>query len=92
MNPFKQAQILRERAKQLEPIALKSIPEIIDEYLQQKLLGTPHIWRGIRVRADAKGGVVFEVDGLTYDAVDNVPDEEVRQLIKGAIAEWDSKR
>ena len=92
MNPFKQAQVLRERAKLLEPIPLKSIPEIIDEYLQQKLLGTPHIWRGIRVRSDAKGGVVFDVDGLTYDAVDSVPDEEVRNLIKGAIAEWDAKR
>jgi hypothetical protein len=92
MNPFKQAQVLRQRAKQLEPIQLKSIPEIIDEYLQQKLLGTPHIWRGIRVRSDAKGAVVFEVDGLTYDAVDTVPDEEVRTLIKGAIAEWDAKR
>lgn len=92
MNPFRQAQVLRERAKQLEPIPLKSIPEIIDEYLQQKLLGTPHIWRGIRVRSDTKGAVVFEVDGLTYEAVDSVPDEEVRNLIKGAIAEWDTKR
>lgn len=92
MNPFKQAQVLRARAKQLEPIPLKSIPEIIDEYLQQKLLGTPHIWRGIRVRSDAKGGVVFDVDGLTYDAVDGVPDEEVRNLIKSAIAEWDTQR
>ena len=92
MNPFKQAQVLKERAKQLEPIQLKSIPEIIDEHLQQKLMGTPHIWRGIRVRSDVKGGVVFDVDGLTYDAVDSVPHEEVRNLIKGAIAEWDAKR
>jgi hypothetical protein len=92
MNPFKQARVLRERAKQLEPIPLKSIPEIIDEHLQQKLLGTPHIWRGIRVRGDAKGAVVFDVDGLTYDAVDAVPDEEVRNIIKSAIAEWDAQR
>ncbi len=92
MNPFKQAQVLRERARQLEPIPFKSIPEIIDDYLQQKLLGTPHIWRGIRVSSNAQGAVVFEVDGRPYDAVDAVPDEEVRNLIKGAIAEWDAKK
>jgi hypothetical protein len=92
MNPFKQAQVLRERAKQLEPIQLKSIPEIIDEYLQQKLLDTPHTRRGIRVSGNAKGAVVFEIDGRMYDAVDAVPDDDVRNLIKSAIAEWDSKK
>lgn len=92
MNPFKQAQVLRERAKQLEPIQLKSIPEIIDEYLQHKLLNTPHTRRGIRVSGNTQGGVVFEMDGRMYDAVEAVPDEEVRNLIKSAIAEWDAKK
>jgi hypothetical protein len=91
MNPFKQMRTLQERAKAPQP-TFKSIPDIIDEFLQQKLVGTPHMARGIKVRGDLKGGVVFELDGKTYDAVDAVPDPVVRDLIKKAIAEWDAKK
>lgn len=91
MNPFKQRQILRELEKRPAPV-FKSIPEIIDEHLQQKLLGTPHIWRGIRVKPGPKDSVQFEVDGQAYDAVDAVPDEAVRALLREAIAEWDAKK
>jgi hypothetical protein len=91
MNPFKQMKVLKEMEKR--PVApLQSIPEIIDEYLQHKLLGTPHIWRGIRVKPGPKDTVLFEVDGLAYDSVDGVPDETVRALLREAIAEWDAKK
>lgn len=91
MNPFKQRQILREMERRPAPV-FKSIPEIIDEHLQQKLLGTPHIWRGIRVKPGPKDSVLFEVDGQAYDSVDAVPDEAVRTLLREAIAEWDAKK
>lgn len=91
MNPFKQMRVLKELEKR--PVApLQSIPEIIDEYLQHKLLGTPHIWRGIRVKPGPKDTVQFEVDGQSYDAVEAVPDETVRALLREAIAEWDAKK
>jgi hypothetical protein len=91
MNPFKQRRILREMEKR-PPVQLKTIPEIIDEFLQQKLMGTPLIWRGIRVKADAKGMVLFEVDSQSYERVDDVPDEDVRTLIRAALAEWEKTR
>lgn len=91
MNPLKQMRVLREIEKRPQP-QLKSIPEHIDEFLQQKLLGTPYIWRGIRVRASATGTVEFEADGKTYESVDEVPDPEVRALIRAAVAEWEKTR
>ncbi len=91
MNPFKQRRILREMEKRPQ-VQLKTIPEIIDEFLQQKLMGTPLIWRGVRVKADPKGMVLFEVDGQSYERVDDVPDEDVRTLIRAALAEWEKTR
>jgi len=91
MNPFKQRRILRELEKR-PPVQLKTIPEIIDEFLQQKLMGTPLIWRGIRVKADAKGMVLFEVDSQSYERVDDVPDEDVRNVIRAALAEWEKTK
>jgi hypothetical protein len=91
MNPFKQMQVLRELNKaQAAPV--KSITEQIDEILQEKLSATPHHQRGIRVHSGPKGHALFSADGHDYDAVDNVPDAEVRGLIRAAVAEWEKKQ
>jgi hypothetical protein len=91
MNPFKQAQVLRELEK-TPPLKLKSMPEQIDEFLQDKILGTPLIRRGIHVSAGPRESVVFELDGKTYASVDDIPDPEVQTVIREAIAEWTQQR
>lgn len=88
MNPFKQMQVLRELAKNPPPPP-KSISEQIDEVLQNKILGTPLIHRGIHIRPGSRGEAVFDLDGQTYATVDDVPDEAVREVIRTAIAEWE---
>ena len=91
MNPFKQMLVLRELSKADVP-ALKSITEQIDEILQEKLAGTPHAERGIRMHSSPKGTALFHVDSQDYEAVDSVPDEAVRALIRTAVAEWEKKQ
>jgi hypothetical protein len=88
MNPFKQLQVLRELAKNPPPPP-KSIAEQIDEVLQGKLAGTPLLQRGIRMRPGPRGEAIFDLDGHSYPAVDEVPDADVRAVIRAAIAEWE---
>jgi len=91
MNPFKQMQVLRDMAKNPPP-APKTITEQIDEILQARLMETPHHQRGIRMHAGPKGNAIFNVDGAAYEAVDEVPDLEVRAIIRAAIAEWEKSQ
>ncbi len=91
MNPFKQMLVLRDLSKsQLPP--LKSIAEQIDDILQEKLATTPHSQRGIRVHSGPKGNALFRADGQDYEAVESVPDDEVRTLIREAVTEWEHKQ
>jgi hypothetical protein len=88
MNPFKQAQILRELSKNPPP-ALKTIPEQIDDFLQERILGTPLVRRGVHVRAGPNGDIVFDVEGKAYTSVGEVPDPDIQAVIRDAIAEWE---
>ncbi len=91
MNPFKQMAVLREMAKNPPPPP-KSITEQIDDVLQAQIIGTPMIHRGLHVMPGPRGDAIFEADGQSYASVDELPDVEVRDVIRAAIAEWESKR
>ncbi|MCC7361501.1 MAG: hypothetical protein IT317_18585 [Anaerolineales bacterium] len=91
MNPFKQMQVLRELAKNPPPEP-KTIAEQIDEVLQGRLAGTPLAERGLHIRPGPRGEALFDLDGESYPAVDDVPDLAVREALKGAIAAWEQAR
>ena len=91
MNPFKQMAVLREMAKNPPPPP-KTITEQIDEVLQARISGTPMIHRGLHVKPGPRGDAVFEADGQSYLSVDELPDVEVRDVIRAAVAEWESTR
>lgn len=63
--------------------------EEINEILQRSLAGTPD--RGVRLFPDAVGGVKVLVGVKSYEIKD-VPDEEIRDLIRQAVAEWEAKQ
>jgi hypothetical protein len=91
MNPFKQMLVLRDLAKtQLPP--MKTIAEQIDEIVQEKLVDSPLAPRGIKVHTGPKGNALFSADGTDYEAVDSLPDDEIRGLIRAAVAEWEKKQ
>lgn len=88
MNPFKQLAVLRELAKNPPPEP-KSITEQIDDVLQAQILGTPLAERKLRMRTGLRGEAQFNLDGESYPSVDEVPDMEVREALKAAIAAWE---
>jgi hypothetical protein len=67
----------------------KSIAMQIDEILQEMIANTPFEKRGITVNDAPDQGVMVTLDGKKYLGVKDVPDEEVRSLIRTAAAEWE---
>ena len=71
-----------------------SIPSVaaqVDSILQLRVLSTPLADRGIRLQPLPKGGVLVGVGANQYASVDDVPEEEIRLVIRSAIAEWESR-
>ena len=91
MNPFKQMAVLREMSKNPPPPEL-TIAEQIEVVLQAHIQGTPLVERGLHMRPGPRGDAVFELDGESYTAVEALPDEAVRAVVRGAIAEWEARQ
>jgi hypothetical protein len=70
----------------------KSIAMQINDILQDKLVGTPLENRGITVNDAPDHGVMVTLDGEKYAGVKDVPDEEVRNAIRAAVLEWETKK
>jgi hypothetical protein len=70
----------------------KSIAEQINELLQARLIGTAFNSRGITLRDAPDRGVLVTLDGKQYNSVMDVPDEEVRNIIRDAVVEWESTK
>jgi hypothetical protein len=82
------------QAKKPEPeksITSLSIVQQIDFILQERLINSPMSRRGVRLQESIQGGVEVYVGLQKFDAVDDVPDEEIKSAIRSAIAEWEKK-
>ena len=69
----------------------KSIAAQIDEILQEKIKGTALEQRAVRLLELPGKGMVVLVGLDQYEGVDEVPDEEIRSVIKAAVAEWERR-
>ena len=67
-----------------------SIVGQIDEILQAKLAGTHFDDRGIRLVEGPDQSMVIQVGLQSYNEIDDVPDDRVRQLIRLSVAEWEN--
>jgi hypothetical protein len=74
------------------------VPEIniggaVEAYLQYKLSQTPEFARrSIHIHPTYGGGIRIEVDGRSYEAVDEIDDEATRDFITEAIQEWQARQ
>ncbi len=65
----------------------------IDQLLQIHVKASPeYSQRVIHVENAPDGALRFRVDQGHYSGIDDIPDLQVRALIKSTIAEWESKR
>ena len=84
--------LLESDVKKPEPL-LKSpnIVAMIDEVLQQKLVGNPLAAKKIRLEEGPSGEVVVFLGATRYDGIDTVPDEAIQTIIREAIKEWNDQ-
>ncbi len=84
------ARALQPDLRAPEPPPL-SITAQIDEILQEMLKNSPLASRLIRLVELPSKGVVVMVGKDQYEGVDAVPDEDIRQLIRSAVTEWERR-
>lgn len=63
----------------------------INTILQTRLAATRFAKSGIRIQDSIHGGVQVYVGLQKYDAIDDVPDLEIKAEIRAAVAEWEKK-
>lgn len=73
------------------PVTQKSIAAQIDEILQEMLAGTHLAHKGVRLMELPDKGMVVLVGLEQYPGVDEVPDPQVRQAIRDAVAAWENQ-
>lgn len=69
----------------------KSIVAQVDEILQEKLEDTPLSSRGILMKDSLDGGLLVQVGLQQYSSINDVPDPEIRQLLKESVEEWERR-
>ncbi|MEE9616715.1 MAG: hypothetical protein V3T90_06895 [Anaerolineae bacterium] len=75
--------------RQLEPLLTPA--DEINDLVQQRLREQPELARhSIRLTTGEDGGLCIHVGLQTFDAVNDIPDLQVRALIQDAIREWEA--
>jgi len=70
----------------------QSIAMQINDILQTQIAGTELESRGITLTDGLNHGVMVTMDGEKYNGVMEVPDEAVRNAIRAAVLEWETKK
>ncbi len=91
MNPTVAEVVASEKAspKIKAPTQPGSIIQQIDAILQKKLAGTHLEKRSIRLQESLEGTLWIYVGLKRYEGIDAVPEEEIKTVIRQAVAEWD---
>jgi hypothetical protein len=63
----------------------------INDILQVRISGTPFERRGISVSDGPDHGVLVTLDGQKFPGVKDVPDDDVRNLIRSSVLEWEKQ-
>lgn len=79
-----------ERAKD-EAKKPQSMIQEIDAILQRKLAETPGGPRGVRL-VEGAGGSLRVFHGVQSYAFEDVPEDEIKRLIREAVSEWESEK
>ena len=79
-------------AKEDRPTApANSIVAQIDSILQERIAGTPLEEKRVFLSQSPEGGVNVHVGFDKFAGIDDVPDAEIKTVIRAAIKEWEKK-
>lgn len=73
-------------------IEIKTIADEIDDHLKQQIAGTAWMTRGLRIVEAADGTLRFVLDGVEYDRIEAVPNDEVQGHIRAAVRAWEQQQ
>ena len=79
----------KKKDEELEA-APTSIVGQINMILQKRIVNTPLASKGVSLMESITGGVNVYVGVQRYEAIDDVPDDEVKAAIRAAISEWEN--
>ncbi len=85
------ASVLSSMMPSIPEPAPTSIVAQIDQILQSKLAASPLKDNGIALQETLQGGMQVIVGLEKYDDIDSVPNEEIRVMIRAAVAEWEKQ-
>ena len=83
------ADVLQPTVKKDAPL---SIVQQIDEIFQGMLAGTKYENNKIFLTEDLKRGVIVRVDHEVYEGVGALPEGEIKQMLRAAVAEWEREQ
>ena len=90
LNPLKVFSDSLQPLKKSELDVLdQSIVSQIDSILQNKMEGTHLEDRGVRLVEGPDQGMVIEIGLDKYTEIEAIPDEQIRNLIRLSVAEWE---
>jgi hypothetical protein len=73
-------------------VKMLSVIDEVNDILQKKLHGSPLAGKGIHLMENHNKEIRFWVGLNSYNDVDEIPDEEVRQIIDDSVREWEERR
>ncbi|MGC1375242.1 MAG: hypothetical protein WA821_03410 [Anaerolineales bacterium] len=92
IDPLRGARdLLKNDLVKPEPPKITSIVSMIDEVLQKNLEGSPLAGKKIRLEEGTVGEVVVFVGSMRYSGIDAVPEDDIKAIIREAIAEWNKQ-
>ncbi len=68
-----------------------SIVAQIDVVLQEMLEHSPLKSQGIRLSENPYHGVIVWIQGNHYEGIENIPDPEIKELIRKAVSRWEQQ-
>jgi hypothetical protein len=85
--PMSDKSVLGTPGRTLEPLNLVTD---IDQIVQQRIQERPDLReRTVRLSSGREGELRIYVDAQVFEAVDDITDFRVRELIRDAIREWE---
>ncbi len=74
----------------ITPAGSGSMVDQINDILQEGLAHT-RLQHSVKISQDLREGIIVWLDGGRYVGVDEVPDPDVKKLIRAAAAEWERR-